>query len=335
MIGLLVALAAAVPVELPVQARVVDATGAPLDGAHALSFALVRGVDEVWASPPQALTLADGYLATTVAVEPALLGPDLDLVIREGGVERGRTALPTAPRAVVGEPAGRHPALALVGHTPVLHLSFDEGAGELAFDRSGTRSHATLGYGPADPPAWIPDGRVGGALRFDGSADCARVPHGTANAFLNGYTLMGWVRRAPSGGGIVVAKHYTHNNRSWDLSVEADGRVVVGLYRPDNVGWALFSTATVPATGWHHVAGTYDPATGRLEAWIDGASAGSQVIGAQTLMATSLSVTIGCYHASSSDSSYRGFFPGDLDELAILPYPLTAAELAAYVAAAP
>lgn len=335
--ALFAAPATAAPVPLAHQGRLLDALGTPLSGAFAVEARLVDETDAIRHTETfDPVAVADGYYALELRPEESLLREPLDLVILIEGQALGRSPLRAVPRAANAGIAGLSDAdTVLLGHTRVLHLSLDEGAGELAYDRSGAGTHGVLGYGPAGPPAWV-EGRRRAGLSFDGVDDCVRVPNDPANQFRDGFTLMAWVKpHASAVYGRLVAKHFTNNNRSWDLSIDNARRPLVHFSRPDNTSYNVTGPDPLPADTWSHVAGTYDPSTGVQRLYVNGAEVASATIGTQRIMATSLSVTVGCYHDSSNDSIYREFFKGTLDEVVVIPYALPAADLAAIAGAAP
>lgn len=93
-----------------------------------------------------------------------------------------------------------HPAVGTPVGSPVLHLSFDEGYGDTAYDKSPqgnngdlAGSGTTCGIGGACP-AWSNDGKYGKALSFDGTDDYTQVADdpsidlGTAD-----FTISSWI----------------------------------------------------------------------------------------------------------------------------------------------
>jgi len=77
-----------------------------------------------------------------------------------------------------------HPAVGTPVGSSVLHLSFDEGYGDTAYDKSPQGNNGDLGgsgqtcpaSGTVPCPAWNNDGKLGKALNFDGSNDYVSIP---------------------------------------------------------------------------------------------------------------------------------------------------------------
>lgn len=79
--------------------------------------------------------------------------------------------------------------LSLFPLKPIVYWSFDEGSGNIVYDRSGNENHGTL-YGNI---AWT-TGLNGGALDFDGNDDYVRATQ-TINYFTtNAQTIEGWFK---------------------------------------------------------------------------------------------------------------------------------------------
>lgn len=65
---------------------------------------------------------------------------------------------------------------------------FDEGAGQLAMDSSTHGNHGTI-----QGAQWTMDGRVGGALLFDGIDDYVRIPHAPSLNLSEAITIEAWI----------------------------------------------------------------------------------------------------------------------------------------------
>ncbi|MBF0311959.1 MAG: LamG domain-containing protein [Oligoflexia bacterium] len=155
-----------------------------------------------------------------------------------------------------------------------------------------------------------------------------------SNANLHGsFTLGAWVKVSPdadfsSGGSMIVAKHYTCGQRSFDLSF-AHGyktKVRFTLYNasdsappPSYVSGEHYIHFDFPADGgWHLVIGSYDYLSGKMMLFLDGELKQDASIGAVEIKQTEQTITIGCYHNSSSSVSFRGYFNGGIDDVFVL-----------------
>jgi len=83
----------------------------------------------------------------------------------------------------------------LVGYWPM-----DEGTGQYTYDGSGNSNNGTLGAATStgtDDPAWSTQGKVGGALSFDGSNDFVNVADSTTvrNFYRSSFTVELWARK--------------------------------------------------------------------------------------------------------------------------------------------
>jgi serine/threonine protein kinase len=146
----------------------------------------------------------------------------------------------------------------------VARWRLDEESGSTAADSSGSGCSGTL----VGNPQWQPsDGKVGGALEFDGYGDYIRVEHESAFDFVDEITVAAWVKIAtvPVDWTPIVTK----GNSAWRLTT----------YRAQNkfhffvsgVGFGsswVDGKRTVDSGEWHHVTGTYDGASIRL--YVDG-----------------------------------------------------------------
>jgi len=82
-------LAASVPFGIPIQGRLTDASGNPISGSRVVTFTLYDSLDnQIWSSGPQALTMDNNGLFSTVIAfaEPSLIdGRELRLGIQVAG----------------------------------------------------------------------------------------------------------------------------------------------------------------------------------------------------------------------------------------------------------
>jgi serine/threonine protein kinase/Flp pilus assembly protein TadD len=146
----------------------------------------------------------------------------------------------------------------------VARWRLDEDSGSTAADSSGSGCSGIL----VGSPQWQPsDGKVGGALEFDGYGDYIRIEHESIFDFVDEITIAAWVKIAavPVDWTPIVTK----GNSAWRLTT----------YRAQNkfhffvsgVGFGsswVDGKRTVDTGEWHHVTGTYDGANIRL--YVDG-----------------------------------------------------------------
>ena len=104
-----------------------------------------------------------------------------------------RTLSPSAVRAEMSTPirGSGLPAPGLVAA-----YAFDRNDGPLAPDASGHRNAGLI-----TGAAWTPEGRFGGALRFDSDHETVRIPASRSLNLSDAMTLSGWIRPSESQGG--------------------------------------------------------------------------------------------------------------------------------------
>ena len=147
----------------------------------------------------------------------------------------------------------------------------DESSGSTVKDSSGKGNHGTIGGNPT----WVPGGgRVGGALSFDGNGDFVFVPQNATLEPLGSMSVTMWAKMSDIGGGFT------------DLLRKADsdmpGYLVRWHHFDDHLWWRLDRKGNPPIyaedtqittpylNAWHHIAGTYDAATGTTSLYVDG-----------------------------------------------------------------
>jgi hypothetical protein len=144
----------------------------------------------------------------------------------------------------------------------VAAYSFDEGAGTIANDVSGSGNRGTV-----SGASWVTSGRYGGALSFDGTNDSVLVPNAASLQLTTGMTLSAWVNPSSVAGRwrTVVFKErpggMTYALYANNRANRPTGQIFSGGAERDAVG-----TAAVAANAWTHLATTYDGSTLRLYA---------------------------------------------------------------------
>ncbi len=196
----------------------------------------------------------------------------------------------------------------------VLALGFEERAGLIAFDSSPKHNNGTLGAGAAEP-TWVAgkDG-FGGAVDFDGDNDYVVVPY---NASFNTkkVTVIAWIYHNNATGSLDggIAKGVLFGAFEWSLAFHA------GQARWD-VSAVNNRVSGAVSTGWNMWVGTYDEAVSRF--YKNGTQI-KEVEGVGDIRGTS-DITIG---GDSTGSAFA--INGIIDDVLILPYALTPAEIRA------
>ncbi|MHC4626226.1 MAG: LamG domain-containing protein, partial [Planctomycetota bacterium] len=192
----------------------------------------------------------------------------------------------------------------------------DEGSGTTAFDSSGAGNDARF----EGSPVWVPDGKLGGALRFNGSSDYLAAPD-SESLDVNGdqLTMAAWINGEdwPAANHVVRKVADTGTGSIYILRVQPDS---VRVYLNTSAGETLVQGTTVLATNeWIHIALTYDGAQASI--YVDG----------------QLDVTMDVSgELTQSDNELRigrgepaGYFMGMIDDVRVYNHALTEDELLA------
>ncbi len=187
------------------------------------------------------------------------------------------------------------------------HWKLDEGSGANAVDASGNGHDGQL-----DGPAWTNGGKVGGALRFDGSNDF--VDAGTFDVSGEAITLAGWLnadrfnhlsshdgRILSKASGTATQDHY------WMLSTirsDTNTRLRFRLKTNGNTSTLIASSGNLQPGTWHHVAGTYDGS--RMRVYLDGQEVGSMSKSGSINTNSAVSVWLGGNPVSATVRPFDG-----------------------------
>lgn len=212
---------------------------------------------------------------------------------------------------------------------PSTFWSFNEGAGTRTADGSGAVNTGTVGSGAS----WTTNGRVGGALSFDG----------TANGYVDGaaaavrtdasFTVSAWVyltaATLPTSNKAVLSQNGSAAP-AFDLMYESSQRWKFYFMRSNSTGAGYdeaVSAANAVPQSWTHLVGVYDSA----------AAAGSQIKlyvnggAATTAGRTTPWDAAGTLQAGRIrwGNSYGDYFPGVIDQVRTYQRALSTTEIAA------
>lgn len=140
----------------------------------------------------------------------------------------------------------------------------DETEGDTVANAAGNEMNGTL----VGDPQWQPDdGKVGGALLFDGEGDYVNCGKDPAFNITDEMTIAAWIKvnEFDKGWQSIVTK----GDSAWRIARETDKNTLqfgMGLYGRDLQ--AVRGTIDVNDGSWHHVAGVYDGR--RLYLYVDG-----------------------------------------------------------------
>lgn len=180
------------------------------------------------------------------------------------------------------------------------YYPFDEGEGVTAADVAGS-VHGTL----QGSPTWV-DGIDGSALDFSESGSVAVDVPGTYEQL----TLAAWVQRDLTGSGLRVLLNsdgFQTGDVHWQLTT---GDRIHFTVNHASCGNDVTSSGGITDEHWHHVATTWDDATGAVRFYIDG------VLDSSGSFGCSEAASIGAAHIGRWNGSNRAF-DGVIDGMVI------------------
>ena len=173
------------------------------------------------------------------------------------GVATGVAAGSTVIQATFGAISGST-GLNVTGSTAALvgYWKFDEGAGSVAADSSGSGHTMTLANGPA----WV-TGKIGGALSANGVNQYGSVPSIDLSG-TNAVTLTLWTNRTYSTASphVLVEASTNYNNSATGFMLLPDDNLCSGMEVAvhGNAGYSV-NCYSQPTSGvWHHLAAVFD-----------------------------------------------------------------------------
>ena len=111
-----------------------------------------------------------------------------------------------------------------------------------------------VGVGPNDASPWV-SGKIGGALRLDGSNDHVAFPGATALNNVIPFSFSGWIKADGEEGGYVIAKR-SETSGYWRLSANAQSITWVRSYS-GNTHPSLTGNLGQAVNQWRHIAFTW------------------------------------------------------------------------------
>jgi hypothetical protein len=212
------------------------------------------------------------------------------------------------------------------GPHPILHLNFDEGRGDTAYDQSGYGNHGTLNAGGSGGNAtvsamWDKGGRIGGAVEFDGSNDYTRVNSGYFTAYP--FSMSAWVKiKALSADSALLSlQDKDVANKMYGIYVSSGGLPSIRAQNTtarDNSGHDRIDNGR-----WNHVAAIFNSATDR-RLYVNGKAQNLGSITSVGMASADLdSFDIGRW----GDSTPSNYFNGLIDEAKLFPYTLSIDEI--------
>jgi hypothetical protein len=207
----------------------------------------------------------------------------------------------------------------------VLHYSFDSDEGDRVTDRSSKENHGKA----MGKPSYTPDGKVGGAMVFDGRDDYIDAGMAPSLRLQRDFTLMVWAwfdsHDAPFG----IITRSNLDRRSFEMQTSG-GASMANYFWDQNSSYFRGSTApgSLATKRWHHIVLQHDSrlSNHQMLCFIDGAEHKlifdyESTSSVQAMRDVAEPIRIGAYGSS------RYPLKGRLDEVMIFNRVLTADEI--------
>jgi fibronectin type 3 domain-containing protein len=195
----------------------------------------------------------------------------------------------------------------------VAAYSFDEGSGGAVTDASGNGHLGTI-----SGATWVPAGRYGGALSFNGT-NASVALGGVGTFYRTGFTLEAWVQKQTGTKNDVAVMGTWTATESGGPMIWVD-HIATHYQLTMNQGMSNYlDSGQNPAAGvWQHLAATFNGTTARF--YIDGVEVANRTV----------SVSIGLsntWRIGAYGSTPAGFFDGLIDEVRIYNRALNSTEI--------
>ncbi len=202
------------------------------------------------------------------------------------------------------------------------YWSMDEGTGQTAWDSSGSNNNGTLGTGSSvdvSDPAWAQQGKVGGALSFDGVNDYVKLPKNFDS--LTDTSVEVWFQYVTVSTRTELVAFYKDSNNLITLYVDEIGKKVALYNKKEATVGSIISDNAVTAGTWYHVVVILG--SGGMKMYING------ILQTQTSAVTTTPADIAPHIADMIGTriSVYGFWSGLIDDVRIYNRALTAAEV--------
>jgi hypothetical protein len=209
-------------------------------------------------------------------------------------------------------------------HKLVAWWKFDETEGNELSDSSGNKNTGTLMGGPQWQPT---NGKIGGALAFDGVDDYIECGNNPSVNLTGGVSVSSWIK-------------FTRHAKDRKIVSNQDnttGGYKLGVY-DDKVEMEIRDSGNAPSTNrfvdggillepdvWYHVIGTYSQG-GSIKTYVNGK------LDRESETPTMLALSGGMLKIGREPFSDLYWFDGLIDDLRIYNYPLSDAEVTALYA---
>ena len=201
----------------------------------------------------------------------------------------------------------------------LLHLPFDEGYGSTVKDASGNGNHGVI-HGAT----WV-EGKLNGALAFDGQDDYVEIPYNKSLNIAYGFTVSAWVKGDTFLDQRTIINGSETRNGPYLLQTLNDGIAEMALDL--SLGWIVIQSAIRLTEGqFRHIAATYEYGWdgGSMKMYING-----QLQDTSPLNGTPQGIVFSLPEEKLIIGQRQGscFFDGVIDELLIYRRALSAEEI--------
>lgn len=179
-------------------------------------------------------------------------------------------------------------------------------------------------------PTYVPNTRVGGAMRFDGQNDELLVPNPTPSGSSE-LTVEAWVNPSLSQVGSVISQGGTNGFPNYEIGVQP---LTVGMAATFKIGNNSISGGVMFLNTWNHIVATYNGSDMML--YVNGVVVKSQAASGQ-IPSSSQELVIGTSWVDSSNgttasgvpsrTANKSSFAGSIDEVAVYTRALNSEEV--------
>ncbi len=240
----------------------------------------------------------------------------------DGGVFSGTYYYVVTAQSAAGESAPSNEVKAYAGTRLHTWLKFDESSGTTAVDASGNNHPGTLVNGAA----WVA-GRRGNALQFDGVNDYVSLPPNLVTDLAD-FSVTAWVYWNAARNWERIFDFGTGPQHYMMLTARGASTLRFAITTDYAIGEQIINAPSALATGqWVHLAVTLSGSTGRL--YVNGSEVGSNTVMPHSPLRLGPTSQNWIGRSQYPDP----YFNGKIDDFRIYQGALTAAELAAIMAA--
>ena len=194
------------------------------------------------------------------------------------------------------------------------HWALDETSGSVASDSSGNANNGIVRNATGSP--WN-DGKINGALSFNGSSDVS-VPT-TTGLQPSSLSLSAWVNLNSGNDWSWIAGE---GDNFGMLVEQGSGGTWLYFYIHNGSTWVNAHANNLPISDqqWHHLVGTFDEAIGEIKIYVDGSQVASNIVSGTISYAKRSG-----FHIGSMDGERQ--FNGKIDDVRLYGQVLTQSEV--------